>query len=68
MRTLAKMEEHKKLPIIKTPDEIADNLSKGNNGTGSQVYFSFCSSCHQINGEGDWQQVSSTHSIRLGEW
>jgi glucose/arabinose dehydrogenase len=50
---LAKMEEHKKLPHIKTPDEITDNLNKGNNGTGSQVYFSFCSSCHQINGQGD---------------
>jgi len=50
---LAKMEEHKKLPHIKTPDEIADNLNKGNNGTGSQVYFSFCSSCHQVNGKGD---------------
>jgi mono/diheme cytochrome c family protein len=34
---LAKNEEHKKLPHIKTPDEISDN----------------CSSCHQMNGEGD---------------
>jgi glucose/arabinose dehydrogenase/mono/diheme cytochrome c family protein len=50
---LAKNEEHKKLPHIKTPDEINDNLNKGKEGTGSQVYFSYCSSCHQMNGEGD---------------
>ena len=50
---LAKMEDRKKLPHIKTPDEINDNLNKGKEGTGSQVYFSYCSSCHQMNGEGD---------------
>jgi glucose/arabinose dehydrogenase len=50
---LTKMEEHKKLPHIKTPDEIKDNLNKGKEGSGSQVYFSYCSSCHQMDGEGD---------------
>ena len=50
---LAKMEQHKNLPHIKAPDEIADNLNKGKEGTGSQLYFSYCSSCHQMDGEGD---------------
>ncbi len=50
---LAKMEEHKKLPHIKTPDAVNDNLNKGEIGTGSDIYFSYCSSCHQMNGEGD---------------
>ena len=50
---LAKMEEHKKLPHIKTPDEVNDNLNKGKEGSGSKIYFSYCSSCHQMNGEGD---------------
>ena len=52
-RQLAKMEEHKKLPHIKTPDQVKDNLNKGESGAGSQVYFSYCSSCHQVDGEGD---------------
>jgi glucose/arabinose dehydrogenase/mono/diheme cytochrome c family protein len=52
-KQLAKMEEHKKLPHIKTPDEIEDNLNKGKAGTGSQIYFRYCSSCHQMDGEGD---------------
>ena len=50
---LAKMEEHKKLPHIKAPDEVKDNLRQGLEGTGSQVYFTYCSTCHQNNGEGD---------------
>ena len=50
---LAKMEEHKKFPHIKTPDEVNDNLNKGKEGSGSKIYFSYCSSCHQMNGEGD---------------
>jgi glucose/arabinose dehydrogenase/mono/diheme cytochrome c family protein len=52
-RQLAKMEEHKKLPHIKTPDEVKDNLNKGKAGKGSEIYFSYCSSCHQMDGEGD---------------
>ena len=48
-----KMNEHKKLPHIKTPDEINDNLNKGKEGVGSQVYFRYCSTCHQMDGEGD---------------
>lgn len=52
-KQLAKMEEHKKHPNVKTPDEINDNLNKGKEGSGSNVYFSYCSSCHQMNGEGD---------------
>ncbi len=52
-KQLAKMEEHKKLPHIKNPDERRDNLSAGRGGKGSEVYFSYCSTCHQSNGEGD---------------
>jgi len=52
-RQLARLEEHKKLPHIKTPDEVKDNLNKGKEGKGSDIYFSYCSSCHQMDGEGD---------------
>ena len=52
-RQLAKMEEHKKLPHIKNPDEIKNNLILERGGKGSEVYFSYCSTCHQANGEGD---------------
>jgi len=52
-KQLAKMEEHKKLPHIKNPDERRDNLSAKRGGKGSEVYFSYCSTCHQSNGEGD---------------
>lgn len=50
---LVKMEQHKNLPHIKNPDEVADNLNAGKGGKGSEVYFSYCSTCHQANGEGD---------------
>ncbi|HTF31429.1 MAG TPA: c-type cytochrome, partial [Flavitalea sp.] len=52
-KQLAKMEAHKKLPHIKNPDLIRDNLSAERGGKGSEVYFSYCSTCHQTNGEGD---------------
>lgn len=52
-RQLVKMEQHKNLPHIKTPDEKTDNRNKGKEGVGSEVYFTYCSTCHQANGEGD---------------
>ena len=45
------MEERKLMAHIRTPDEIADNLM-GENAQGNQLYFLYCSSCHQRNGKG----------------
>jgi len=49
---LAKMEQRKKLPHIKTPDEFNDNLQKGQAIGGEKIYLTYCASCHQRNGKG----------------
>jgi len=50
---LAEMEKQKSRSYIKTPDEIADNLNKGDDLAGSILYKSYCANCHQRNGKGD---------------
>jgi glucose/arabinose dehydrogenase len=50
---LAAMEKRKANSNIRTPDEINDNLYKDKAVPGSQVYMTYCISCHQRNGEGD---------------
>jgi len=50
---LASMEKRKGNSNIRMPDEINDNLYKDKVVPGSQVYMTYCISCHQRNGEGD---------------
>ena len=49
---LAKMEQRKNLPHIKTPDEINDNLQKDKVAGGEKIYATYCGPCHQRNGKG----------------
>ncbi|HZG23948.1 MAG TPA: c-type cytochrome, partial [Chitinophagaceae bacterium] len=62
---LAKMEERKNLPHIRTPDEIKDNLITGMAEGGAKVYATYCSSCHQQNGKGDGNRFPPLDS---SEW
>lgn len=50
---LAAMEERKTRSYIKTPDEIEDNLQRGDELSGSILYDTYCAMCHQRNGKGD---------------
>lgn len=50
---LAKMEQRKTLPHIRTPDEITDNLQKDAADQGALTYQTYCAACHQSNGKGD---------------
>ncbi|MCK0147182.1 PQQ-dependent sugar dehydrogenase [Arenibacter sp. F26102] len=50
---LAQMEEHKKLPHIKTPDEIKDDLTPLRAEAGAILYNRYCGTCHMSNGKGD---------------
>lgn len=50
---LARMEEHKQLSHIRTPDEVEDNLQKGQMARGETLYYQYCGICHQQNGKGD---------------
>lgn len=50
---LATIEKRKAGSNIRTPDEVNDDLYKGKVIPGSQVYTTYCNSCHQRNGEGD---------------
>lgn len=49
---LAEMEKHKLLSHIRTPDEIADNLMKDDLAGGEEIYYRYCSACHQLDGNG----------------
>ena len=49
---LAKMEEHKKLSHIRTPDEVNDNLDKGRIVGGEKTFNIYCAACHQKDGKG----------------
>jgi glucose/arabinose dehydrogenase/cytochrome c553 len=53
---LAAMEKRKSLSHIRTPDEVNDNLDKGQLVAGEKVYSVYCSACHQRNGMGDSQR------------
>lgn len=37
---------------IKAPDEVEDNLQKGEVAGGEKIYVTYCSPCHQRNGQG----------------
>jgi mono/diheme cytochrome c family protein len=50
---LEEMEKRKSRSYIKTPDEIKDNLGKGNEMEGLVLFNAYCASCHQGNGKGD---------------
>lgn len=50
---LAKMEARKERTNIKTPEEIEDNLQKGNIAAGEKLYNLYCSTCHLNDGNGD---------------
>ena len=51
---LAKMEERKhQATNIKTPDEIKDNLDKGELVKGARVFNTYCAVCHQRDGLGN---------------
>ncbi len=50
---LAGIEKRKTRSYIKEPDEVADNLHRGDELEGSILYSTYCASCHQRNGKGD---------------
>lgn len=50
---LAQMELRKKLPSLKDPDPVKNNLMKGMLTGGAKIYNTYCVSCHQQNGKGD---------------
>ena len=50
---LAAMEARKQLSHIRTPDPIGDNLEPTNLTGGALTYETYCSNCHQGDGEGD---------------
>lgn len=50
---LAAMEARKELSHIRTPDEIEDDLTKDEIiSGGAQTYYTYCSACHQRDGQG----------------
>lgn len=51
--SLAEMETRKTRSYIKTPDEVADNLHRGDELSGGILYDTYCAICHQRNGKGD---------------
>lgn len=53
---LAAMEKRKSLSHIRTPDEMEDNLQKGQLVQGETIYNTYCGTCHQGNGLGDSQR------------
>jgi glucose/arabinose dehydrogenase/mono/diheme cytochrome c family protein len=50
---LKKMEARESMSYIKTPDKNKDNLQTAGEYEGSILYDTYCSSCHQRNGQGD---------------
>jgi len=50
---LAAMEERKKMPYVKDPDEVKDKLAVGSQQEGWKLYNIYCTNCHQRNGKGD---------------
>jgi glucose/arabinose dehydrogenase/mono/diheme cytochrome c family protein len=49
---LAEMEKRKLQSHIRTPDEITDNLMAGEYTGGEKIYYTYCSTCHQKDGQG----------------
>ena len=52
-KQLAGMEPRMMRTNVKTPDEIKDNLLKGEEAPGSVAYTRYCASCHLPGGQGD---------------
>ena len=52
IRQLAKMEEHKTLSHIRTPDKFDDHLQKETVVGGEKLFLTYCSPCHQRDGRG----------------
>jgi mono/diheme cytochrome c family protein len=52
-KELAKMHLRKSRSYIKAPDELKDNLHRGDRLAGSILYNTYCASCHQRDGKGD---------------
>jgi glucose/arabinose dehydrogenase len=50
---LAQMEERKKLPHIRTPDKVKDDLTPQRAEAGAALYTKHCGSCHMASGKGD---------------
>ncbi|MEP7259484.1 MAG: c-type cytochrome, partial [Flavitalea sp.] len=50
---------------IRTPDEVADNLNRGKAVAGSEIYFTYCSVCHQQDGKGDGNRFPP---LEKSEW
>ncbi len=50
---LSEMEKRKANSNIRTPDEVNDNIYKDKGLPGTQVFNTYCISCHQHNGKGD---------------
>jgi mono/diheme cytochrome c family protein len=53
VKQLATMEKHKQLAHIRTPDEVTDNLDIKTKELGQRIYNTYCTPCHQRNGQGD---------------
>jgi glucose/arabinose dehydrogenase/mono/diheme cytochrome c family protein len=62
---LTAMEKRKLNSNIRTPDEVNDNLYKDKPIPGTQVYRTYCVSCHQYNGKGDGNRFPPLDS---SEW
>lgn len=50
---LASMEARKQMNHIRTPDRIKDNLQPSNLSGGELTYYTYCTTCHQSDGQGD---------------
>ena len=51
--SLASMEKRKDRSYIKTPDEIKDDLHRGDRMKGGILYNAYCKTCHAQDGKGD---------------
>lgn len=74
--SLAPMEAQKQLANIRTPHPQEDNLDKGKQPQGNQVYTTYCAPCHQRDGRGaagripgldqtDWVSGNKERLIRI---
>jgi len=58
-KQLVQMKERKKLPHIRTPDEIKDDLTPARVEAGAILYNKYCGACHLANGKGDGSRFPS---------
>lgn len=64
-KQLTRMEQHKQLAHIRTPDEITDNLDSKAKIGGQRIYNTYCAPCHQRNGLGDGSRFPP---LAASEW